>query len=71
MLFNEYDTIDELNFDYYEQDEDYFRTKEQVIKEGDVCGKYGCQGTLLLKYNKQTLSHFLGCSNFPDCRHTI
>ena len=34
------------------------------------CPKDGCNGTLIIRQNRRTKHHFLGCENWPCCDHT-
>lgn len=34
------------------------------------CPQEGCNGRLIIRQNRKTLSHFLGCENWPNCLHT-
>ena len=34
------------------------------------CPKDGCGGTLIVRQNRTTKQHFLGCERWPECDHT-
>lgn len=34
------------------------------------CPKNGCNGMLIIRQNRRTKHHFLGCENWPDCDFT-
>jgi ssDNA-binding Zn-finger/Zn-ribbon topoisomerase 1 len=34
------------------------------------CPKEGCNGTLIIRQNRTTKQHFLGCERWPECDHT-
>jgi micrococcal nuclease len=40
----------------------------KLAVEKTICGKQGCDGWLILRNGKH--GSFLGCSNFPRCKHT-
>ena len=41
----------------------------EVILEGDECPACG-DGEMVKRNNRQSGDDFLGCSNWPNCRHT-
>lgn len=34
------------------------------------CPRDGCNGTLIIRQNRSSGHHFLGCERWPDCSHT-
>jgi len=34
------------------------------------CPEDGCNGMLIIRQNGKTKQHFLGCENYPKCKHT-
>ncbi|MDR3063392.1 MAG: DNA topoisomerase I, partial [Methanobrevibacter sp.] len=38
-----------------------------AYQESRIIGKCACGGNLLTKYSPRNKSHFVGCSNYPDC----
>ncbi len=40
----------------------------QAYPENPACSN--CGGVMLVRVNKSTGDRFLGCSNFPKCKHT-
>lgn len=43
---------------------------EDLIYTVFKCPIPRCGGELVVRENKETGKKFLGCSNFPQCRHT-
>ncbi len=41
-----------------------------AYQESRIIGKCACGGNLLTKYSPRNKSHFVGCSNYPDCEVT-
>ncbi|WP_067258802.1 DNA topoisomerase I [Methanobrevibacter cuticularis] len=38
-----------------------------AYQESLILGKCACGGNLIIRYSPKTKSHFVGCSNYPDC----
>lgn len=39
----------------------------EAYEESRIIGKCACGGDLLTRYSPRNKSHFVGCSNYPDC----
>ena len=54
---------------YHNRMEDDGVRKIDYVKYVERCGE-DCDGILIVRRNSNDGSHFLGCTNFPDCHHT-
>ncbi|MDL2246442.1 DNA topoisomerase I [Methanobrevibacter sp. OttesenSCG-928-K11] len=41
-----------------------------AYQQSQIIGKCACGGDLVIKYSPRNKSHFVGCSNYPDCEVT-
>ena len=52
---------------YHNKNYDDGTRKIDYVKYVEVCPKNDCEGILIVRRNSYDGSHFLGCSNFPNC----
>ena len=55
---------------YHNRIEDDGTRKVDYIKYVESCPSEDCEGIMFVRKNSHDGSYFLGCSSFPNCRHT-
>jgi len=68
VVDNAHKEVVEIVKDIHKNEEEIGSKLYSAYMKSQIVGKCACGGDLIKRYSPKTKAHFVGCSNYPDCK---